>query len=653
MTRTVAHAKVVHVERLESRQLFNGLSATYFDNPDFTGASVPAIDATVNFKWPKSPVQGIDHNTFSARWTGSVRAGYSEKYTFTVAADDGARLWVDGQLLVDRWSSKRAFKASGSITLEAGKLYDIQLDYRQNTKGARVSLKWKSRSQRLQVIPASMLYPPSTPSTPDIASVVPDGQTTAVANVGDYGAVGDGVHDDAPAIQAAIDALPAGGILRLEPRTYKLNTGLLIHKPLTVEGNGGLLLLNTSAYPTNYHIAITSTLTTNSEQWTEPVTAGQSTFHVASAPGQFTAGQWVFLELGQDPNDPNEQHFTALTQVAAVTADSITLDRTVPYDINNGTFMDRITAVDSLATDVHVRDVKFDHVDGTIPDSAIYVGIAKDCSIDGVSGRFNMVAMVSDSSLIQLTNVVASLVVGHISAGRVINVWQSDDVRVLNVKADTSADKPVFFIESWARDTSFKNIDVTWRYPSVPRSGVFHFTGGSSGTVADQVRIDNVGPVNLVGQGGQVSSYHFGTVVITGQLHIAPLYLADDLTIGAQHYANPQEVSQTIDLQPGWTDHRIALATGTIKSIKITASDRDSIQWLLVVNAKGQGADYTQQIVSGQTVDLGGLLGFVGDPYPLNDGGGSTKSLVLYTPDTIAAGATLTVDVEYYPPAGA
>src|SRR5439155_17348789 len=109
----------------------------------------------------------------------------------------------------------------------------------------------------------------------------------------------------------------------------------------------------------------------------------------------------------------------------------------------------------------------------TVPDSAIWVGIAKDSSIDGVSGRFNMVANISDSSLIQLTNVVASLVVGHPAAGRVLTTWQSDDVRIVNVKADTSADTAVFFVESWSRNTTFRNIDVNWRYPTMPRSAVF------------------------------------------------------------------------------------------------------------------------------------------------------------------------------------
>lgn len=634
---------------MEGRQLFNGLSATYFDNPDFTGATATAIDTTVNFKWPKSPALGIDHNTFSARWTGSVRAAYSEIYKFTVASDDGGRLWVDGQLLIDRWDSSRSVTASGSIALEAGKLYDIKLEYRQNVKGAKVSLRWRSPSlRRLQVVPSTMLYPPSTPSTPDVAAVVPDGTTIDVADAREFGAVGDGVNDDAPAIQAAIDALPAYGTLRLEPRTYRLNKGLMINKPLNVDGNGGLLLLNTSALWENHQLIISSTLNVNSVQWTEPVSAGQSTFHVAAAPGQFAVGQWVFLELGQDPNDPNEQHFTSLTQVAATTDDTITTYATVPYDINNGAYAHKITAVDSLARDVHVRDLKFDHADGKVPDSGIWIGMARDCSVDGVSGRFNMVANVSDSSLIQLRNVVASVELGHPAAARVFTAWQSNDLTVVNVKADTSADEPVFFVESWSRDTTFRNIDVHWRYSKPATRPIFHFTGGSSGNFADQVRIDNAASVILVASGSQSATYSFGTVSISGESQMLPLYLTADLTIAGRHYSPASHVVQTIDLEPGWTDHRIDIAAGTIKSVRLTSSDGSSVTQVYVLNANGGGSVFLKPFAAGGMVSVDGYLGA---NYPLNDAAESLKSVVLYTAASITPGAQLTIDVEYYPPA--
>ena len=40
---------------------------------------------------------------WSARWTGQVKAQYSEQYTLCTSTDDGARLWVNGILIVDHW----------------------------------------------------------------------------------------------------------------------------------------------------------------------------------------------------------------------------------------------------------------------------------------------------------------------------------------------------------------------------------------------------------------------------------------------------------------------------------------------------------------------------------------------------------------------
>ena len=53
----------------------HGLSATYFNNADFTGTTVTRVDPTVDFTWGAgSPAPGISANTFSVRWTGQVEA---------------------------------------------------------------------------------------------------------------------------------------------------------------------------------------------------------------------------------------------------------------------------------------------------------------------------------------------------------------------------------------------------------------------------------------------------------------------------------------------------------------------------------------------------------------------------------------------------
>src|SRR6476620_11220718 len=85
------------IEPLERRRLLaaagTGLLATYNNNANFTGTAVTRVDRGVSFDWNRgSPSPKIAPDTFAARWTGRVKAAFSERYVFDVAADDGVRL---------------------------------------------------------------------------------------------------------------------------------------------------------------------------------------------------------------------------------------------------------------------------------------------------------------------------------------------------------------------------------------------------------------------------------------------------------------------------------------------------------------------------------------------------------------------------------
>lgn len=137
-----------------------GLTGTYFDNKDFTVQKLQRTDATVNFNWgTAAPDASMGTDTFAVRWTGKVKPLYSQTYTFYTNSDDGVRLWVNNQLVIDKWFDMGATEYSGTITLTAGTQYDIRLDYYDNTGGASAALSWSSTSQAKQIIPQSQLYP--------------------------------------------------------------------------------------------------------------------------------------------------------------------------------------------------------------------------------------------------------------------------------------------------------------------------------------------------------------------------------------------------------------------------------------------------------------------------------------------------------------
>jgi Predicted beta-xylosidase len=101
-----------------------------------------------------------DYNT--ARFTGTIVPEYSEDYTFYMTGDDGFRLWVNGEPIIDFWQQKWEIEqTSTTIALEAGKHYDIKVEYLQGWGGSWLRMEWKSASQQREIVPESALYLPT------------------------------------------------------------------------------------------------------------------------------------------------------------------------------------------------------------------------------------------------------------------------------------------------------------------------------------------------------------------------------------------------------------------------------------------------------------------------------------------------------------
>jgi YD repeat-containing protein len=135
-----------------------GLQAQYYDNMNFTNLKVTRTDATIDFDWGGGAPDGsLGVDTFTTRWTGKVEPQYSETYTFYTQTDDGVRLWVNGQLVIDKWIDQAPTEWSGQITLTAGQRYDIRMDFFENGGGAMARLSWSSPSQPKQIMASPKL----------------------------------------------------------------------------------------------------------------------------------------------------------------------------------------------------------------------------------------------------------------------------------------------------------------------------------------------------------------------------------------------------------------------------------------------------------------------------------------------------------------
>src|SRR4029079_16991153 len=135
-----------------------GLHGDYFNGMAFNNLVLQRTDPFIDFNWNLgSPPRGISNEQFSVRWTGFIQPRYPEVYTFHLTADDGCRLWVNNQLLIDKWRNDSGTEVSGSIALTGGQQSSIRVEYYENTVYARAKLEWESASQSREVVPVGVL----------------------------------------------------------------------------------------------------------------------------------------------------------------------------------------------------------------------------------------------------------------------------------------------------------------------------------------------------------------------------------------------------------------------------------------------------------------------------------------------------------------
>ncbi|MHC4431278.1 MAG: PA14 domain-containing protein, partial [Planctomycetota bacterium] len=142
---------------------FRNLIATRIDpqiycywNPGFVATHPDGLTPDLEIH----PPEGLPSDNFAVRWTGEVEAQYTEAYKFTIGSDDGARLWINGELIVESWSDHdRSESASDPIELVAAQKYPIVYEGYEAGGEAEWQLYWESPSTPRQLVPQEVLYP--------------------------------------------------------------------------------------------------------------------------------------------------------------------------------------------------------------------------------------------------------------------------------------------------------------------------------------------------------------------------------------------------------------------------------------------------------------------------------------------------------------
>lgn len=150
-----------------------GLTVRFYNNTSFSGDPVATtLDPVVHhFYYGSSPHPDVSEDNFSVVWKGYIQPYRSGMYTFTMLADDSGFMSIDGYPVIQNWQPGVIYE-KGSIYLESGRLYPIQIRLVEYSWFSQISLQWSSDDFADEVVPTSQLYPEDFEVLPKDALVV-------------------------------------------------------------------------------------------------------------------------------------------------------------------------------------------------------------------------------------------------------------------------------------------------------------------------------------------------------------------------------------------------------------------------------------------------------------------------------------------------
>jgi PKD repeat protein len=148
-----------------------GLTYNYYEGSWTTLPSFPSLTAvkTGNVAtFDLTPKNRADN--FGFRYTGYVNVPSDGVYTFYTSSDDGSKLYIGTQLVVNNDGLHGPTETSGTISLKAGK-HSITVDFFEATGGEILTVSYSGPSVAKTTIPASALssVPPTTANRPPTA----------------------------------------------------------------------------------------------------------------------------------------------------------------------------------------------------------------------------------------------------------------------------------------------------------------------------------------------------------------------------------------------------------------------------------------------------------------------------------------------------
>lgn len=139
---TIPKEQLYHYEGGEQK---TGLQAEYFNNITLEGEpALTRIDPVIDFRWTLfSPDQEkINYDFYSARWTGKLKAPETGTFKIGVKGNDGYRVYINGELVVDNWTKQTVRTIAQDYRFEKGKEYDLKVEFFETVGNVWFKLLW-------------------------------------------------------------------------------------------------------------------------------------------------------------------------------------------------------------------------------------------------------------------------------------------------------------------------------------------------------------------------------------------------------------------------------------------------------------------------------------------------------------------------------
>jgi LysM repeat protein len=116
---------------------------SYFADKWFGEFAFDRRDAEVNFNWGTDNPAGLPADRFSIRWE-KYEFFKEGDYRFEAVADDGVRVLVDGQVIIDGWLIQPATEYKADIHVREG-VHFLEIEYYEEAEDAQIHVFWHEK----------------------------------------------------------------------------------------------------------------------------------------------------------------------------------------------------------------------------------------------------------------------------------------------------------------------------------------------------------------------------------------------------------------------------------------------------------------------------------------------------------------------------